>query len=352
MPHPTALDWRSAGTSRPTSSRARPDALERRLRPALASPGRRPLRREPQWPLQAPPVPGDPEAGAGRGPAPLSAEPRGVRHQHRAARHPLRGGQLGIADPRRVGHRLAGALRRLEIKSSPLPQPAARNCRRFPPSCPTPRTLAMVREVHTSTPRVGSGVAYRRSASATMWSSRSPLARCRDGAGRLAAFHRDLFDRHSRFEDLVEPGWSFRARACLNARSLQRARSQRVVGVTNAPLHLRVRQLALALQGLAIPVARPYMDRDGCSRSVVRKSRPLAGAAVAQLATPAAMSSRSASRRALGRDPPRRDGDGRRVRALRAPDRPGTQVTGRPLRRPSVLTATDPAANGFAARQR
>ena len=89
-----------------------PGALERRLRAAVAPAGRRPLRREPEPPVQAPPVPGDPQAGARRGAAAVSREPRGVRHQPAAARHPLRGGQLGVADARRLGHRLAGDVRR------------------------------------------------------------------------------------------------------------------------------------------------------------------------------------------------------------------------------------------------
>ena len=47
-------------------------------------PGRRPLRREPEPPLQAPAVPGDPEAAAGRHPGPLPRQPRGARHRSRA----------------------------------------------------------------------------------------------------------------------------------------------------------------------------------------------------------------------------------------------------------------------------
>ncbi len=45
-------------------ARARPRAVERGLRAALAPPRRRPLRREPEPALPAPPVPGDPQAGA------------------------------------------------------------------------------------------------------------------------------------------------------------------------------------------------------------------------------------------------------------------------------------------------
>ena len=89
-----------------------PEPLERRLRPAVAPAGRRPLRREPQPAVQAPPVPGHPQAGARRGAAALPAEPGGVRHRPARARRALRGRQLGVADARRVGHRLAGAVRR------------------------------------------------------------------------------------------------------------------------------------------------------------------------------------------------------------------------------------------------
>ena len=42
----------------------------------------------------------------------LSRQPRGLRHQSAPARHPVRRGQLGIADARRLGHRLAGDARR------------------------------------------------------------------------------------------------------------------------------------------------------------------------------------------------------------------------------------------------
>ena len=89
-----------------------PGALERRLRAAVAAAGRRPVRREPEPPVQAPPVPGDPQAGARRSAAALSESLEACGINPRAARHPLRGGQLGVADARRVGHRLAGAVRR------------------------------------------------------------------------------------------------------------------------------------------------------------------------------------------------------------------------------------------------
>ena len=48
----------------------------------------------------------------GRRAAALSAEPGGLRHRPARPRRALRRGQLGVADPRRLGHRLAGAVRR------------------------------------------------------------------------------------------------------------------------------------------------------------------------------------------------------------------------------------------------
>jgi hypothetical protein len=64
-----------------------PEPLERRLRAAVAPARRRPLRREPEPPLQAPPVPGHPQAVARRVQQ-LYLEPRGVRH--RPAQHDIR----------------------------------------------------------------------------------------------------------------------------------------------------------------------------------------------------------------------------------------------------------------------
>ena len=90
----------------PAGPRSR--ALAVRLRPALAPARRRPLRREPVPPGQAPPAPGRPEALARRRPGDLPAEPRAAGHRPGRARRPLRGGQLGVADARRLGRGLAG----------------------------------------------------------------------------------------------------------------------------------------------------------------------------------------------------------------------------------------------------
>ena len=88
-----------------------PQPVEHRLRAAIAAARRRPLRREPEPPLQAPAVPGDPEARARRSAAALPAEPGSLRHRPACPRRTFRGKQLGVAHARRVGHRLAGALR-------------------------------------------------------------------------------------------------------------------------------------------------------------------------------------------------------------------------------------------------
>ena len=115
VPAPAAAGHRNGGghdASGDVPARARSQALERRLRAALPSSGGRPVRRESESAVQAPSVSGDPQAGAGRSAAAVSAEPRGLRDRSARARRPLRGGQLGVADARRLGHRLAGAVRR------------------------------------------------------------------------------------------------------------------------------------------------------------------------------------------------------------------------------------------------
>ena len=71
-------------------------------------PGGRPLRREPLPPLQAPPVPGDPQALPRQGAGHLHRVPGGHGHRPLQARPALRGGQLGIPDPGRLGRGLAG----------------------------------------------------------------------------------------------------------------------------------------------------------------------------------------------------------------------------------------------------
>ena len=93
-------------------ARPRTRAVARGVRAALAAPDRRALRRESVPAREAPAVPGRPEALAGRHPGPLRREPRRPRHRPEGARPPLRGGQLGVADARGVGGRLAGPPRR------------------------------------------------------------------------------------------------------------------------------------------------------------------------------------------------------------------------------------------------
>ena len=84
-------------------ARARPQALERGLRAALAPAQGRPLRREPQPAAALLPVPGDHEAVAGGLPGPLPGEPGAHRHRPDGARHPLRRGRLGEPDARAPG---------------------------------------------------------------------------------------------------------------------------------------------------------------------------------------------------------------------------------------------------------
>ena len=93
-------------------ARPRARAVARGVRAALAPPDRRAIRRESVPAREAPAVPGRPEARAGRHPGPLRREPRRPRHRPEGARPPLRGGQLGVADARGVGGRLAGPPRR------------------------------------------------------------------------------------------------------------------------------------------------------------------------------------------------------------------------------------------------
>src|SRR5262249_32435056 len=91
---------------------AGPRALAPRHRAAGWAAGDGPFRQESDPPLQAPSVSGDPEARARRGAAAVPAEPRGLWHRSARPRRPVRRGQLGGPDPRRLGHRLAGAVRR------------------------------------------------------------------------------------------------------------------------------------------------------------------------------------------------------------------------------------------------
>ena len=93
-------------------ARARTEALERRLRAAVAAAEGRPLWRKPEPAAALLPVPGDPEAVAARHPGSLSAI--ALRHRHRSEdpRHPLRRGRLGKPDARRLGARLGMLVRR------------------------------------------------------------------------------------------------------------------------------------------------------------------------------------------------------------------------------------------------
>ena len=89
-----------------------PGALERRLRAALAPPDRRALRRQPVPPAALLPVPGGDQTLAAGHPRSVPGEPRGAGLRSAGARHPLRRGQLGIADAGRLGPGLGGVAER------------------------------------------------------------------------------------------------------------------------------------------------------------------------------------------------------------------------------------------------
>ena len=94
------------------AARPRTRAVGRGVRGAVGTPGRFPLRREPEPPADAHPVPGDPEAGAGRPAGALPRLARGPRHRSFRPRRALRRGQLAAARHRRVGPRVGGLARR------------------------------------------------------------------------------------------------------------------------------------------------------------------------------------------------------------------------------------------------
>ena len=130
-----------AGTFHPaTTLRALgPAALGRRLRPALAPPDRRPLRRQPEPLAALLPVPGDHQTLAARPAGHLPRLARRHRHRHGPARHPLRRGRLGEPDARRLGPRLGGLVRRHGgVASSPTSsRSAATTAARSRASSPT-----------------------------------------------------------------------------------------------------------------------------------------------------------------------------------------------------------------------
>ena len=90
-------------------------AVAGRLRAALAAPGGRTLRGEPQPAPALLPVPSGPEALTARRPSPLSWLARSPRHRSPRARRPLRRGQLAVSHPRSVGPRLGDLADGMEI---------------------------------------------------------------------------------------------------------------------------------------------------------------------------------------------------------------------------------------------
>ena len=93
-------------------ARARPRALARGVRAALAASQGRPLRREPEPAAALLPVPGGAQALARQHPGPLPRLPAGAGHRPAQQRHPLRRGRLGIAHAGRLGPGLGGVAQR------------------------------------------------------------------------------------------------------------------------------------------------------------------------------------------------------------------------------------------------
>ena len=274
--------------ARDVPARAGPDPLERRLRPAVAPPGRRTLRREPESPLQAPPVPGDPQAGAGRGPAPLPAEPRGVRHQHRA--HDIRFEEDNWESPTLGAWGIGWQVLfdGLEITQFTYFQQAGGQ-ELSPISAELTYGLERLAMVLQKVDNVydlewAPGVPYRD----VRFRDEVEQSKFAFGEvpgmapGVFAAFHRDLFDRHFEFsKTLIEARAGHpRARAVPQVLArLQRARRQR--RRRRHRTHRLHPARPPAGRGHRQGLRRVHVARPGhpwivncCSRSVVRKSRP------------------------------------------------------------------------------
>ena len=177
-------------------------------------PGRRAVRAESESAVQASPAAGDPQAVARRSAADLSRQPRGGRHQSAAARHPVRRRQLGIADARRLGHRLAGDARRHRDHAVHL-LPAGRRHRPVADlraRSPTASNASRCSCRRSTTSSTSSGAAARntatsgcakRSSSRSTRSTRTPASI----AERYSTFHRHMFDENYKFgEELLKGG--------------------------------------------------------------------------------------------------------------------------------------------------
>src|SRR3954451_4435769 len=82
--HPPAVRYGDGGGDLPPGYRAafaRTRSVERRVRPAVPPPDRRPLWREPEPAWSLLPVSGGPETQPGRPPGPVSRKPRRYRHR-------------------------------------------------------------------------------------------------------------------------------------------------------------------------------------------------------------------------------------------------------------------------------
>ncbi len=98
--------------SRHHAARAGAEAVARRLCAAQPPPDRRPLRRKPQPGAALLPVPGHHEAQPGERAGAAAGQLPRARPGPAAPRLPLRRGRLGKPDPRRLGPRLGGMVRR------------------------------------------------------------------------------------------------------------------------------------------------------------------------------------------------------------------------------------------------
>ncbi len=109
---PRSRGRRGHHAPRDLSPGARSRALSGRLCPAVPPPGRCPLRRESVPARPASPAPGHPQTVARRCPGSLPPLARSAGNRPGGARYPVRRRQLGVAHPRRLGRRVAGAARR------------------------------------------------------------------------------------------------------------------------------------------------------------------------------------------------------------------------------------------------
>ena len=332
-----------AGTSHPeTLLRVLgPAALERRLRAAVAAARRRPLRREPEPPVQAPPVPGDPQALARRGAAPLPPKPRGAAASTR--------GSTTSASRRTTGNRRRSARGASagRCSSTASRSRSSRTSSRWAASTSSPiaceitygleriaMALQRVDNVYDMewAPGVRYGAVRLRE---EVEHSKYAFGQVDVPREEFAAHHRDLFERHYAFcgvllrSGLVLPALE----ECLKCSHLFNILdASGSVGVTERTAYiLRVRQLAVA-------IAKAYVE--GLDRAGTETTRH-------RLQAPGCRRRRPPARRspaACSRQP------------AAHPNEPRTPHRTRPRRAPGELAAAAHAAarrgDGAAARGR